>query len=220
MDVFNLFQKQIMLALNCHAIATVQSFDSAKQTVRATINYKKTFFRKDSDGTYVPVQKDFPILIDCPVIVLRGGKSSLTFPVATGDTCLILFNDRDIDNWFSSGQNVPCATQRLHSFADGIALIGLSSKANALQNYDTARASLNNDKAKVAVGPELIEVSNDLYTLNGLLQELVTDVKNLVTQTALISVTAFNVPPTNAAAITAVAAQLTATAAKIGGLLQ
>lgn len=220
-DLLELHKKDILLSLNCHAIATIQSFDPVKQTVEATINYKKTSLRPGPKaGIYVPVTTFYPVLIDCPAIILRGGNAALTLPITKGDTCLILFNDRDIDQWFKSGQVGPVATQRLHSISDGIALIGLSSLANPLPDYDPDRAVLYNGEAKVAIGPSLIEISNNLFTLNELLQELVTDVKNLVTQTAAITVTAFNVPPSNAAAIIAVGVQLTATATKIGELLE
>lgn len=216
-SLLDLFKQEIFISLNCHALATVQSFDSAKQTVKATLNYKRSFGGKLSD---------YPVLVDVPIIILTGGKAALTMPIASGDTCLILFNDRDIDNWFSGGQVAALASQRMHSFSDGIALIGLRSSKNPVDDYDEDRAVLKNDKAKVAVGASLIEISNNLYNLNSILQELVTEINTLVAQTAAITVTAVvpgpgvSGPPANAAAITAIAAQLTATAVKIAGLLE
>lgn len=226
-DLLNLFRKQLMLDFNCHHVGTIQSFDPAKQTCRATINYKKTFFQQNpKTKTYDAVLVDYPILIDCPVIVLGGGSSALTFPIAQGDECLLLFNDRDIDNWFQSGQTGPVATPRLHSFSDGIALVGLRSAVKVLQNYDSSRAVLRNGNALVGVGASLVKIANNQYTLNGLLQELITEVKTLVTATAAITVTGVQTGggvsgvPANAATITAISSQLTTTANKIAALLE
>ncbi|CAK9250669.1 unnamed protein product [Sphagnum jensenii] len=75
-------------------------------------------------------------------------------PIAQGDQCLILFNDRSIDNWFTSGQVQPLASSRLHSFSDGIALVGLNYLNNGvtkLTNYDSTRAVLRNSTTGVGV---------------------------------------------------------------------
>lgn len=225
-DVLNQFKKDIFLSLNCHHIGTIQSFDPEDQTATVTINYKKTFSQRKPGGVYVQQLRDYPPLIDCPVIVLGGGPTSLTFPIQEGDECIVLFNDRDLDTWFSGDSNSGNATVRQHSLADAVVLVGLRSVNSSLEEYDEDRAVLQNGSTKVAIGPSLIEISNQLYTLNELLQELVTDVNNLVSQTAAITVTAVTPglgvsgPPLNAAAITAVGAQLSATAAKIGQLLE
>jgi len=167
-DLLNLHKKDIMQSMNCHAIATVQSFDSAKQTVTATINYKKTYYRGED-----PVLIDYPLLVDVPAIFLGGGASSLTFPVAQGDECLILFNDRDMDNWFAGQAPLGVATPRLHSFADGIALVGLRSAPKVITGFDGTRVDLRNDKAHVAVGPDLIKIYNDVTTLKTVINGLI-----------------------------------------------
>lgn len=142
-DLLNLFRKQIMLGFNCHAIATIQSFDSTKQTASATVAYKKTVFNTNALGVYGPQLVDYPVLVDCPVICLGGGGGAITFPIANGDECLVLFNDRDIDNWFQGGgSGSAVATPRLHSFSDGLILVGLRSLSNVLVDYDNDGAAL------------------------------------------------------------------------------
>lgn len=173
-DLLDLLQKQIMLTLNCHHIGTVQSFDATKQTATVTINYKKTYFQLNpATGLYDPILKDYPILADCPVIALGGGAAALTFPIQAGDECLVLFNDRSLDNWFQGGTGSAVATPRLHSFSDGIILVGLRSLPNALTNYDTARAVLRNGSTLVGVGSSLVKIANQTTTLlqviNGIL---------------------------------------------------
>jgi hypothetical protein len=225
-DLLDLHKKDILLSLNCHALATIQSFDSASLKVTASMNYKKSILQRDSDGNYSTVLHDYPVLLDMPVVILGGGPAQVTFPIQAGDTCLVLFNDRDIDNWFQSGQVGPVASNRLHSFADGIALVGVRSQANPIENYDETRAGLSWGQTVVQVSEDKIKLANALYTLNELLQELVTDINLLVTQTAALTVTGVTSGlgnsgvPANAAAITAVGVSLAATAVKIGELLE
>lgn len=226
-DLLNLHRKGIMLDLNCHHIGTIQSFDPATQTAQLTINYKKTVFVLDpGTQTYQPQLVDYPVAADCPVVFLGGGPGALTFPVAKGDECLVFFNDRDMDNWFAGSTPGTVATPRLHSFSDAIALVGVRSKPNFLQNFDTDRVVLANGSTIVGVGASLIKLANQTYTLNQLLQELITDVKSLVSATAGITVTGVSPglgvsgPPFNAAAILAVNTSLDATATKIGALLE
>ena len=176
-------------------------------------------------GKYDSVLKEYPTLIDCPVIILGGGPTHLTFPIAKGDECLLLFNDRDIDNWHQGSTSSANATARLHSFSDAIALVGVNSAPHAVTSYDTTRAVLSNGTTLVGIGTSLIKIANNSYTLNGLLQTLITDVKALVTATAAITVTCAasgspSGPPINASAINNVTSQLTSVANQIGQLLE
>lgn len=136
-DLLNLFRKDVLLGLNCHAIATIQNFDASAQTASATINYKRTYFKPDpATGVYGPTLVDYPQLIDCPVICLGGGGGALTFPITQGDECLALFNDRDLDNWYAGSSSSGVATPRLHSFSDAVLLVGLRSANTKLDDYN------------------------------------------------------------------------------------
>lgn len=152
-DLLALHRKQLLLNLNCHHVAMVDSFDPDTQLSTVKLVYKKTIFQPNAvTGGYDPVLYDYPPIVDCPTIILGGGPAALTFPVQKGDECLVFFNDRDIDNWYSGAANGPVATPRLHSFADAIVLVGLRSLANALTDYDTDRAVLRLGNARVTVG--------------------------------------------------------------------
>ncbi len=216
-DLLDIWSRQVMLQMNCHAIATIQSFDPEEQTVTATIDYCKTMFRIDQLGNPHPQNIEYPPLIDVPIIILGGGGASLRFPISVGDECMILFNDRDMDNWIAGAKSGPVASQRLHSFSDGIALIGFNSGSAA---WDTTRAALQFGSTRVAVSENKILIENATTTLNTLLAQLIGNIQSLVTQTAAIQVAALNGPVSNAAAITAIAAQLTSTATAIGALLE
>lgn len=203
-DLLNLYRKNILLDFNCHHIGTIQSFDPEFQTVSVTINYKKTSFTfNPTTFSYEPVLSNYPIIAVAPAIILGGGTTAFTPPISAGDECLVLYNDRDLDNWFTSGAGSPNATARLHNFADALVIVGLRSQGNALTDYDTTRlmmraGSTANSIASVAVNPSNSKVLiTNTYpanstTLNTLLQQLITQVSNLVSAigtTPLVAVT-------------------------------
>lgn len=225
-DVLSLHRTGVFASLNCHHVGTVQEFDATNQTARVTINYKQTVRQPNAvTGVYQQVLVDYPVLVDCPVVFLGGSGSALTFPVVQGDECLVLFNDRDFDNWFAGAATGQPATPRLHSFSDGIVLVGVRSLARILSGFDTTRASLRNGVAAVAVGPSLVKIYNASHTLNDLLQELVAGVNDLVGATAGLTVICSgggmaSSTPVNVAQINAAGSALAATANKIAELLE
>lgn len=179
-DLLKQFRKQIFLDLNCHHIGTVKSFDSENRTVTVQINYSQAFYRKDTDGNYKQQLVSYPLALDLPIVILSGGEGRITFPISEGDQCLVLFNDRDISNWFNGATSGQTATPRLHSFSDGIAIIGLFPLQKDF-TYDEDRVLIQNDAASVGVGPSLIRIENATRNLNTLLQDLVNAIKAITT---------------------------------------
>jgi len=228
-EVLANWKNDILMSTNCHAIAKVQSFNKANQTCTAKMNYSRTFFKRVANGKYEPYQVEYPVLIDMPAISLRGGKSGIRFPIKPGDDALVCFNDRDIDNWFAGKNGGGVATSRMHSFSDGIAIVGLSSKSNPIPGYENDgenEAVFYNEDSKISVKPDEIKVSttqaqvsvktkikieNNARNLQVILQEL-------MTQLQALSSTIVPAPgnPLNPA----VTSQLANIAIKIGELLE
>lgn len=225
-DLLDSLKKDIFLSLFCHNIGTVQSFDKNKQTATATLNYKKTIFQLNrATGLYNPVLRDYPVLLDCPVIFLGGGDASLTCPVKKGDECLVIFNDRDLDNWFQGSSTSAVATSRAHSFSDAILLVGIRSLANVLEDFDEDRISMRDGSARVSVtDDEKVDVSNDLTDLNAILTGLVSTLNTLVlvisTGIPIVAPPATPYEIAIAAAAASAIAGLTNAATQIGELLE
>lgn len=213
-DVLIEHARAINIKLNCHAIAQIQAFNSEKQTCTATINYQREVVSRNQDGTYSSKPKNYPILVNVPVIVMSGGTANLTFPIKKGDDCLILFNDRDMDTWLTSSTIQPPNSNRLHDLVDGIALVGLKPYTKAIADYDMDRVRLQNDKAYVGISADKIKIANDLHTLHDILQDII----SALTTSPLVAVTASpgSPSPMNPAIITA----LTAASTKLSQLLE
>lgn len=207
-DLLDLRKKDIFLSLFCHGVATITAFDATTQTATATMNYTKTFTVRQNDGTYVSQLRDYPPLTGCPVIFLGGVNSYLTFPDIVGAECFVLFNDRDIENWVTNnGQQL--ASSRLHSFSDAFLIVGPRSGQKAIVNFDLNRVLLKKGNAEIGVGldDELIRIANELYTLNDLLQQLISAIQS-ITVLGVTPGLGTSGPPLNVATFSTIAAKL------------
>ena len=222
-DYLDNLKKNIFLSLNCHAIAKVVKVNKENQTIDAEILYKKTLFRRAENENYVPRMEPYPLLLDCPFVCLYGGNTGLSITPKVGDECIILFNDRSIDEWWSSGQSAPLSTNRLHSLSDGIAIVGVRSSPKALKNFGDD-PTLFNDKTIIKVSKK-VTIQNESKNLNTVLQDLISKLEALSTQISAITVTCAapgnpSSPPINKPAIDAIKTQITQIGTDLGGLLE
>lgn len=166
-SVLDLYRLSLMYQMNCHQVGEIVSFNPSTQTAEVQIKMVRV-----EDNQI----KEYPLLIDCPCVVLSGGKGRLTFPIEQGDSCLVLFNDRDIDNWYASGQKMPPRTPRMHNFADAIALVGIRNKQNQIEDYlqhgvelkyGKSTIKLENNKVTITDHKSTITMDKDDITING-----------------------------------------------------
>jgi hypothetical protein len=174
-DMLDRVKQDCSREMNCHLVCRVESFDDAKNTITASAAMKRRF----TDGTEV----EFPVFTDVPVLTLSGGGAFLSFPIKAGDWCLLLFNDRDIDSWWYSGQVTYPNSPRHHSLSDGIAFVGLRPASDPF--------ALVTDAVQLHAKAELIRIKNDQKNLKVLVDklfDLIAAIKPLTT------IAAFNTP--------------------------
>lgn len=115
--------------INAIRVGTIVSFNPGKQSVVVRLVNPSIVYNAAGGPTSIPpdpVAYTIPDLVQVPVFVLCGGTAFLGMPIAAGDTCIVLFNDRDLDPWWSNGTTgAPPNSDRMHSLADGIALVGI-----------------------------------------------------------------------------------------------
>lgn len=119
----------------------IVSFDP--ETVTAVVRPLMKGVTRTPDGTAQDV--DLPYLPDVPVIFPRGGGVTLTFPVAEGDECLVVFSSRCIDGWYQSGEAQLPMEPRFHDINDGFAILGPQSLPNKIENISTTTMQLRTD---------------------------------------------------------------------------
>lgn len=122
---------------------TIESYDYIKQKASIKISMKELY----NNGK----ELDYPIVEDVPVITTSSGGASITLPINRGDTCLVLFNDRDITNWLLGGVGQKPDSTRMHNLSDAIAIMGLSpftKKGGATNNEDV---QINYSEASISI---------------------------------------------------------------------
>lgn len=132
--------------------AIVQSFDAVSLTVVVQPAIQGVVYKPDAHGNLQAQFVNLPLLSDVPVFFPRGGPCTLTFPIAAGDECLVVFASRCIDMWWQNGGvQPPFETTRMLDLSDGFAFIGPFSKAKAIQSYSQNKVQLRSNDGSTYV---------------------------------------------------------------------
>jgi len=124
-------------ALPC--IVSAVSFSA--NTISAQPAIKGTTTNPDGSTQSV----NLPLLVDVPMVFPTAGGYSITFPVAIGDECLVVFASRCIDGWWQSGGIQEAMEFRMHDLSDGFAIIGTRSQSRTVTSWDTANLQIRSD---------------------------------------------------------------------------
>jgi hypothetical protein len=155
-DAAAYLKADIFSTLNCIKIGKISKFDKATQSAEIELTIKAQV-----EDQVIP----YPVLVDCPVVFLQGGGAFIEFPIKAGDYCLVFFNDRDIDDWWTSENVTVPRSARKHSLSDGIALVGLNAKNSPLD--------LSGGAVVLDAGDYPVTItSTDSVTINGNLEVL------------------------------------------------
>jgi len=121
----------------------IQSFNQVAMTVTVQPAIQGTV--TNPDGTTRNV--NLPLLPDVPVCYPRGGGCTLTFPIAKGDECLMVFSARCIDSWWQSGGVQVPYEPRMMDLSDGFALPGPFSQSAVISGVSTTSVQLRSNDA-------------------------------------------------------------------------
>jgi hypothetical protein len=152
-DALHQFSHEMRVAMP----ATVVSFDPGPQYGFPSVSVQPVI-REVMNQNAVPTAQPLPILDAVPVLCPGGGGFNLTFPIAEGDECLLVFSDMCIDLWKQNGglQNQPAGFRFRHDIGDAIAIFGLQSAPTAIANWSTTSTQLRS-----ADGTVVIDLSAD-----------------------------------------------------------
>ena len=155
-DSYSGIQAQIdsaMLNLHTALPAIIVSFDADERTVTAQPTIQRVF----SEGEGLSGAHNLPPCVDVPVVFPMGGGYELTFPVSAGDECLLIFAERCIDGWFTTGQPTPPQDYRQHDLSDAFAIVGVRSLSKQQPAW-TGGAELHGNGNHIRIGTDNIEL--------------------------------------------------------------
>lgn len=138
--------------VNTSIPGVIQSFNPATQTGTVQCAINRTDSETGDDVKY-------PLLVDVPIVCPSGGGYSLTFPIESGDDCLVCFSQKNIDGWFESGEIKAEAENRRHDLSDGVAIIGLKNQGAAVQNWDMQGVEIRDKAGTTAIHIEENKIS-------------------------------------------------------------
>ena len=120
--------------------ATIVSFDAG--TCVASVKPTMTYYK--SDGTTL----DYPVIIGVPVFMPKAGSSQITYPVKAGDSCLLVFAERSIDEWMGKG-NSDNHDPRRYDLTDAFCFVGMCPS----QSISADNVEIINGGTKISLTP-------------------------------------------------------------------
>lgn len=136
----------------------VVSYDAASQTAQIQLGVKSNYISESGDRA----SESIAPLTDVPVIHLGGGGYRTVYPVAKGDTALVVFGSRSITDWLVQGRVVEPQADHRHDLSDGIAIVGLRTQKNLLKSVPTDRMSIGSDTgASIEITPNEVRVGGN-----------------------------------------------------------
>lgn len=141
-NLLDMIKREVMKEINCVKVGVIQSFNATTQEAMVEVAFTQV---TSTSPEGVKTFASYPLLLNVPVQYPSGGGFTLTFPIAAGDECIVLFNDRQLDNWLTSGPGLPPSIGRVHDLSDGIAIVGVRNNTRALGGVSTSSTQLRSD---------------------------------------------------------------------------
>lgn len=131
----------------------VESYDPVKQMASIQPVIKQAFI--DEEGAR-QVER-LPVIPGVPVQFPQGGGYRLTFPIAAGDSGLLVFSETSLDVWLSVGGEVDPLDDRRSHLTDAIFIPGVRSFAAPISDAHQTKLSLGKES-----GPQLFIGDNKI----------------------------------------------------------
>jgi hypothetical protein len=148
-DIVNFAQKLNLSISNSIKVCmpgTIEDYDFKKQEASIKISMKELY----NNGK----ELDYPVINGVPVVFIASGGASITLPVNRGDTCLLIFADRDISSWLKDGIGAKPQSTRMHNLSDAIAIMGL-------QPFTKAGGAKNNEDLAINYAGSTISIAKN-----------------------------------------------------------
>lgn len=211
-DILRLAVGQRLRDLHVSMPGRVERYDASKQ--EASVQPLLQVALADGGSATLP------LINHVPVVWPRGGGAILSFPLQQGDTVLLVFSERSLDEWLQQGGDVAPADPRSHDLSDAVAIPGLypfsepgeADPRDVLLRFQGSELRLGSDgKINLDNGTSYLRLNRDGTVGLGGADDLVGIVDALLDQLLALTITcAPNTvqPPMNLAAFASLKARI------------
>jgi hypothetical protein len=119
----------------------VISYDASTQTCAVQVMVKRVIV--DDDGN--EIVESLPQITNVPVGWYSGGGYFMSLPMASGDYCMLMFQERPVDTFLSSGEESDPGDLRHHDLSDCWAIPCVRPTSKALQSADASVMTMGKD---------------------------------------------------------------------------
>lgn len=106
--------------LNTCIPGVIKAYDARTKRAKVLPAIKQKMIKENEENTYI----DHPILVDIPIIFPSAGGYTITMPIQSGDSVLLVFSQRGIANFKQAFNETIPTDQSLLSIYDAIAIPG------------------------------------------------------------------------------------------------
>ena len=140
-DLLARFRQSFAAQIHTSLPGKIVRYDSTTQKADVELLIKDRY----TDETGALQVKTFPVIPAVPVQFPGAGGYRITFPIAEGDTGLVVFTEASLDKWLVSGGTVDPEDDRRHDLTDAVFQPGLRDFGHPLGSAPTDRATFGKD---------------------------------------------------------------------------
>jgi len=123
-----------LLDLHVSTVCRVTAYDAATQRVSVQGVNQRAYIDEAGDRQV----ENLPVFQDVPVGFCGTASDNMTWPIAVGDTCQVVFSEQSIAAWLRRGGGpIDPQDDRKHSLSDGIAWFGVRDFSHPIANVPT-----------------------------------------------------------------------------------
>jgi len=137
-DVAEVVRESVEIGLHVAGVGQVTRYDAAKQLADVLPLVRLRVVDEEGNVSF----RARPIIPNVPVLFLGGGGFRATWPVAAGDTALLVFADSSLDAWLAKGGIADPVGEERHAMTDAVAIVGLKSFAQPWPDAHAANATI------------------------------------------------------------------------------